>query len=126
MVNQTQTLDAEYSVIGALLLQPQIAGELFAATGEADFVRDELRSVYIAARDIWTAGRQLDPVTIRAAFFVYLSDYMFILLYCCSCASVSSMRFQISSLPCFVCAENGIIVVPGTRSSFSRMSFKFF
>lgn len=67
MVNQTQTLDAEYSVIGALLLQPQIAGELFAATGEADFVRDELRSVYIAARDIWTAGRQLDPVTIRAA-----------------------------------------------------------
>lgn len=67
MVNQTQTLDAEYSVIGALLLQPQIAGELFAVTGEADFVRDELRSVYIAARDIWTAGRQLDPVTIRAA-----------------------------------------------------------
>lgn len=67
MVNQTQTLDAEYSVIGALLLQPQIAGELFAGTGEADFVRDELRSVYIAARDIWTAGRQLDPVTIRAA-----------------------------------------------------------
>ena len=66
MVNQTQTLDAEYSVIGALLLQPKIAGELFAATCATDFVRDELRSVYIAARDIWTAGRQLDPVTIRA------------------------------------------------------------
>ena len=43
-------LDAEYSVIGSLLLEPQIAGELFAATSEQDFTREELRNVYLAAR----------------------------------------------------------------------------
>ena len=39
---------------------------------------------------------------------------------------VSSMRFHISSFPCFVRAENGIIFVPGTRLSFSLICFRFF
>ena len=60
-------LDAEYSVIGSLLLEPQIAGELFAATSEQDFTREELRNVYLAARQIFNAGKPLDAVTLRAA-----------------------------------------------------------
>ena len=60
-------LDAEYSVIGSLLLEPQIAGELFAATSEQDFTREELRNVYLAARKIFNAGKPLDAVTLRAA-----------------------------------------------------------
>lgn len=67
MVEKRATLAAEYSVIGALLLDPKIAGELFAATRESDFLRAELRTVYTAARDIFNRGRPLDPVTIRAA-----------------------------------------------------------
>ena len=60
-------LDAEYSVIGSLLLEPQIAGELFAATSEQDFTREELRNVYLAARKIFNEGKPLDAVTLRAA-----------------------------------------------------------
>ena len=39
-------LDAEFSVIGALLLEPKIAGELFSITSEQDFTREELHNVY--------------------------------------------------------------------------------
>ena len=60
-------LDAEYSVIGALLLEPQIAGELFAVTSEQDFTREELRNVYLAARQIFNAGKPLDAVILRSA-----------------------------------------------------------
>ena len=60
-------LDAEYSVIGSLLLEPQIAGELFAATSEQDFTRADLRNVYLAARKIFNEGKPLDAVTLRVA-----------------------------------------------------------
>jgi len=53
VVEKRATLAAEYSVIGALLLDPKIAGELFAATRESDFLRAELRTVYTAAREIF-------------------------------------------------------------------------
>lgn len=60
-------LDAEFSVIGALLLEPKIAGELFSITSEQDFTREELHNVYLAARKIFNEGKPLDAVTLRAA-----------------------------------------------------------
>lgn len=86
MVNKA-TLAAEYSVIGALLLDPKIAGELFAATRESDFLRAELRTVYTAAREIFNRGRPLDPVTIRAAIG---KEYEPLLMECMDVCSTAS------------------------------------
>ena len=59
------TLDAEYSVIGCLLVDPSIAGELLSRTREEDFTIPELRTVYKAAARLFQAGRPVDAVTIR-------------------------------------------------------------
>lgn len=59
------TLDAEYSVIGCLLVDPNIAGELLHLTREQDFSIPELRTVYRAAVRLFQAGRPVDAVTIR-------------------------------------------------------------
>ena len=87
MVEKRATLAAEYSVIGALLLDPKIAGELFAATRESDFLRAELRTVYTAAREIFNRGRPLDPVTIRAAIG---REYEPLLMECMDVCSTAS------------------------------------
>ena len=87
MVEKRATLAAEYSVIGALLLDPKIAGELFAATRESDFLRAELRTVYTAAREIFNRGRPLDPVTIRAAIG---KEYEPLLMECMDVCSTAS------------------------------------
>ena len=60
-------LDAEYSVIGSLLIEPSIAGELFAKCKASDFTRAELGTIYQAAQRLFSAGRPVDAVTIRAA-----------------------------------------------------------
>ena len=65
MVNAKATLDAEYSVIGSLLLSPEITGELLAVTHEDDFTVPELRAIYKAAEKLFTVGRPVDAVTIR-------------------------------------------------------------
>lgn len=59
------TLDAEYSVIGCLLVDPSIAGELLHLTRAEDFTVAELRTVYHAAVQLFAAGRPVDAVTIR-------------------------------------------------------------
>ena len=59
------TLDAEYSVIGCLLVDPSIAGELLYRTRPEDFTVPELRTVYNAAVKLFGAGRPVDAVTIR-------------------------------------------------------------
>ena len=94
MVEKRATLAAEYSVIGALLLDPKIAGELFAATRESDFLRAELRTVYTAAREIFNRGRPLDPVTIRAAIG---KEYEPLLMECMDvCSTASAWKADLS------------------------------
>lgn len=65
MVEQTATLDAEYSVIGCLLMDGGIVGELAGLAQPEDFSVPELRSVFKAAVKLFTAGRPVDAVTIR-------------------------------------------------------------
>ena len=52
------TLDAEYSVIGCLLVDPSIVGELISLTRPEDFTVPELRAVYNAAVKLFSAGRR--------------------------------------------------------------------
>lgn len=70
------TLDAEYSVIGCLLVDPSIAGELISLTRPEDFTIPELRAVYNAAVKLFSAGRPVDAVTIRGVCGAEYNDLL--------------------------------------------------
>lgn len=70
------TLDAEYSVIGCLLVDPSIAGELISLTRPEDFTIPELRTVYNAAVKLFSAGRTVDAVTIRGVCGAEYNDLL--------------------------------------------------
>ena len=72
----TATLDAEYSVIGCLLVDPSIAGELISLTRPEDFTIPELRAVYNAAVKLFSAGRTVDAVTIRGVCGAEYNDLL--------------------------------------------------
>lgn len=58
---------AQYSVIGSLLRAPdEWAGEIFQSATPAMFGNKALRHVFEAAREIWSAGTPVDPVTLGA------------------------------------------------------------
>lgn len=58
---------AQYSVIGSLLRAPdEWAGEIFQSATPAMFGSKALRHVFEAAREIWSAGTPVDPVTLGA------------------------------------------------------------
>ena len=58
---------AQYSVIGSLLREPdELAGEIFQSATPAMFGNKALRHVFEAAREIWSAGTPVDPVTLGA------------------------------------------------------------
>ena len=70
------TLDAEYSVMGCLLVDPSIAGELISLTRPEDFTVPELRAVYNAAVKLFSAGRPVDAVTIRGVCGAEYNDLL--------------------------------------------------
>lgn len=57
-------LGGQDAVIGSLLIDPSICGELFAETAAEDFRNAEFRDVYLAARKLFFEDRPVDPVTI--------------------------------------------------------------
>ena len=67
MAKLTPWQQAQQSVIGSLLLDPEFcAGEIFLRTVPAMFGDKSLQHVYEAARDLWNEGRPIDPVTVCA------------------------------------------------------------
>ena len=70
------TLDAEYSVIGCLLVDPTIVGALLDRTREEDFIIPELRTVYRAAAKLFRAGKSVDAVTIRGVCGAEYNDLL--------------------------------------------------
>ena len=59
--------DAQRALIGAVLLEPRIAGELFSAVREDDYSVPELRTIFAAARELFLSGKSVDPVLIVSA-----------------------------------------------------------
>ena len=58
---------AQYSVIGSLLRAPdEWAGEIFQTATPSMFGNQSLRHVFEAARELWSAGTPVDPVTLGA------------------------------------------------------------
>ena len=63
----TTWAQAQYSVIGSLLRDPdECAGEIFQTATPAMFGDKTLRHVFEAAREIWSSGVPVDPVTLGA------------------------------------------------------------
>ena len=62
-----KSYDAQVSVLGSLLLEPdKLGGEIMHRVTPEDFGTATLRNLFRAARDIWLEGGALDPVTLVA------------------------------------------------------------
>lgn len=67
MVNE-RYLDAEYGVLGALLLDaPSCAAEIFDAVASEDFVHSDCRTIFEGARGLYQSGRPVDALTVVQA-----------------------------------------------------------
>lgn len=62
-VNQA-ALSTQAAVVGAMLIDPAICGELFAATSARDLVTADYRDVYEAARALFFEDKPVDAVTV--------------------------------------------------------------
>ena len=54
---------AQQSVLGSVLIEPELAGKLVFKVSEEDFV-EVYRTIYNAIRDLYTTGKAVDPVTV--------------------------------------------------------------
>lgn len=57
-------VSSQAAVLGCLLIDPSLCGEIFARVQAEDFVTPEYRHVYEAARRLFFSGRAVDAVTI--------------------------------------------------------------
>ena len=59
--------EAESSVLGSLMISPEIAGDVFRRLRPEDFQDATLRNLFAAARDVFLSRRPLDPVVLLDA-----------------------------------------------------------
>ena len=60
-------LSAECAVLGSILIEPEICGQVFAELHEDDFVTAEYKHIFKSARNLFFSGKQVDAVTICSA-----------------------------------------------------------
>ena len=66
-MNEDKSLDAQLALLGCMMIQPEISGEVLQQVRDEDFSDAALRSVYAAARQVFLSGRATDPVLVRDA-----------------------------------------------------------
>ena len=66
MVERSVELTAEVEILGALLIDPGLAGPILAEVGEEDFLDPTYRTVFRAIRQLWLQGKPTDPVMVRS------------------------------------------------------------
>lgn len=64
-VTNQSWLDAQYSVLGSVLIEPKVAAQVMAETSEADFSGPCL-TVYQAMVEVFNSGFPVDPVSVAA------------------------------------------------------------
>ena len=58
-------LNAQYSVLGSLIIDPEhVAGPLFASVREDDILDTACQTIFKAARELFFSGKSIDPVVI--------------------------------------------------------------
>lgn len=63
MVDGSQWLQAQYSVLGSLLIEPELTGKALLQLRETDF-QGTCATVYKAIRKLYTDGQEVDPVSV--------------------------------------------------------------
>lgn len=63
MLTDEKWIYAQQSILGAVLIEPKVAGKIVFGIGPEDFV-DVYRTIYSAIRDLYTTGKAVDPVTV--------------------------------------------------------------
>ena len=63
MAISEQWLYSQQSILGSVLICPELAGKLVFGIGSDDFI-SSYRTVYDAIRDLYTTGKTVDPVTV--------------------------------------------------------------
>lgn len=59
-----QSLEAEQSVLGALMLDPEVGSSVFEILQPEDFYRDNHRLIFVAIRDLFERGDPIDLVSV--------------------------------------------------------------
>ena len=63
---KSRLLDSQAALIGAMLIDPSVAGELIAQVPVEDFTDPTLRGLYEGCRRLYLAGKPVDPVLLAA------------------------------------------------------------
>lgn len=66
-LNDSRTLDAEVSVLGSVLISPEIVGDMMLRVHAADFSVDTYRRIFDAIRRLWMQQAPIDAVTVLNA-----------------------------------------------------------
>lgn len=66
MVNMSDTLSAQVGVLGSMLIEPALVGEVLSKVREDDFLSGKCRLVFQAFRSLFTAGEAADAISVRA------------------------------------------------------------
>lgn len=68
-------LDAQYSVLGSVLISPEVAPKVMSGTTERDYYGTCL-TVYKAIRDLFLSGASIDPVSVNSALGNKYQDFL--------------------------------------------------
>lgn len=75
VVTSQDWLDAQYSVLGAVLISPELTAKVVGETSEADYSGQTL-SVYRAIKAVFLEGKQADPVLVCSKLGTEYSDFL--------------------------------------------------
>lgn len=76
MVGKMPELDAQYAVLGAVLIDPSIAGEVVQTVREEDFGDATCKHVFAAIRDLYISGSRIDAVVVLHQLGEEYRDYL--------------------------------------------------
>lgn len=69
-------LDAQYAVLGSILIEPDITGEVLQTVREDDFGDATCKTIFAAIRDLYIAGSRIDAVVVLHAVGEQYRDYL--------------------------------------------------
>lgn len=69
-------LDAQYAVLGSVLIEPDITGEVLQAVREDDFGDATCKTIFSAIKDLYIAGSRIDAVIVLNAIGGQYREYL--------------------------------------------------
>ena len=58
-------LSNQEAVLGSMLIEPKLIGQVLGKVSERDFLDDAYRQIFLAIRAQFISGKPVDPVTVR-------------------------------------------------------------